>query len=156
MYYSLIGILASLLLIITNHDVFLKKNKNVSNVQKVYRYFLFSVLTYYITDIFWGILYYFSLIDLLFIDTEIYFLAMASGILFWTKYVIAYLGEEEKFKTILSYTGRIFCCCVFSIVILNLFIPIMFWFDENGLFTVSTDVLGNAFAKLFSKVYGEE
>ena len=30
------------------------------------------------------------------------------------------------------------------------------WFDENGLFTVSTDVLGNAFAKLFSKVYGEE
>ena len=57
MYYSTIGLLAVLILFIVNWDILhgfkVSYDKPAWNV---YRRFLFAVLVYYITDIFWGIL----------------------------------------------------------------------------------------------------
>ena len=57
MYYSAIGLLAALILIIENQDI-LKNAKGSFEkpAWKVYRRFLYAVLVYYITDILWGIL----------------------------------------------------------------------------------------------------
>ena len=133
MYYSLIGFLALIILIITNYDVFFMKNNiSISLTQRIYRGFLISVIIYYITDMLWGILDYFSLSNLLFFDTEIYFIAMALGILFWTHYVYAYLdGSDGSFK-FLCYVGVLFFACVTVLVIVNIFVPIMFWIDDMG------------------------
>ena len=133
MYYSLVGLLALLLLLITNHDILLRK-KDASTVQKKYRLFLLAVMVYYITDILWGVLDSLSLTSVLFVDTELYFVAMAMGILSWTQYVIAYLEGKNSFRTFLTAAGIVFFIAVVIIVVINIFFPIMFWFDDSGVY----------------------
>ena len=55
--YSVIGILASILLVIINQDIiFSRDGQNLTRTQRYYRLFLMGVLTYLITDLLWGIL----------------------------------------------------------------------------------------------------
>ena len=135
MYYSLIGVLAILILFITNHDViFVKRTAVANSVQKVYRRWLFAVCIYYITDIVWGILEALHQTFLLYIDTEIYFVTLALGVSLWTNYVIEYLSEKKRFHKFLFYAGRFFFGTVFLLVLINLFYPVIFWFDQEGLY----------------------
>lgn len=51
MYYCLIDFLALLVLLITNHDVLLRKAEVYESYpQKYYRWFLYAVIAYYFTD----------------------------------------------------------------------------------------------------------
>ena len=98
MYYSVIGLLAVLVLLIVNQDILLDPKVSYNKpAWKVYRRFLFAVLVYYITDILWGIIDSKKLSTALFIDTTIYFVAMAVGIAFWAQYTVAYLDENNRF-----------------------------------------------------------
>ncbi|MBQ7698707.1 MAG: GGDEF domain-containing protein [Clostridia bacterium] len=133
MYYSIISILALIILVILNHETLFKKNLNKNRpLQKSYRLFLFSIIAYYITDILWGIFDHFHLSVASFIDTELYFVAMAIGILFWTRYVVAYLRERNIYGAILHYAGIGFFAGVTVMVIINIFAPVMFRIDEEG------------------------
>ena len=68
--YSIIGILASILLLITNRDVLWShEGKTLTKTQRNYRFFLMGVMCYLITDLLWGILDSHHLITLLYIDT---------------------------------------------------------------------------------------
>ena len=135
MYYSVIGLLALTVLIITNHDVLLQKpDGSASPVQRIYRRFLFCIMAYYITDILWGVLDSLSLTTLLYADTVVYYLAMAAGILLWTQYAIAYLEQRNRFRKALSSAGKLFFAVVCAMTVINLFTPIMFYFDENGVY----------------------
>lgn len=135
MYYSLVGLLALLTLIITNHDVLLRKGgPSRSGVSRVYCRFLVAVILYYITDMAWGVLEALSLTPLLYLDTELYFMAMALGVLFWTQFVVAYLEDEGGFKTFLQYAGIVFFAAVVTVTIVNFFAPVMFWFDAEGVY----------------------
>ena len=135
MYYSVIGLLALTVLIITNHDVLLQKpDRSASPVQRIYRRFLFCIMAYYITDILWGVLDSLSLTALLYADTVVYYLAMAAGILLWTQYAIAYLEQHDRFRKALSSAGKLFFAVVCVMTVINLFTPIMFCFDENGVY----------------------
>ncbi len=55
MTYSIIGILASIILLITNQDI-LREKRVLTKSQRTYRGFLVGVLAYYLTDLLWGIL----------------------------------------------------------------------------------------------------
>ncbi|MBR4900333.1 MAG: hypothetical protein IKZ46_05280, partial [Victivallales bacterium] len=106
MTYSIIGILAIIVLIITNRDV-LWMPKGAENTQsmRLYSGFLLAVMSYYITDALWGILDAHHLTSLLFVDTTLYFAAMAVGVMLWTQYVIAYLESGTSFDGMLRYAG---------------------------------------------------
>ncbi len=133
MTYSIIGILAGIILVITNRDVlWLPKTLETAKIQRKYRSFLIAVLTYYITDALWGILDARHLTSLQFIDTTLYFAAMAGLVLLWTRYVIAYLESDNSFGSMLWYGGSAFFICELIVIIINVFHPVMFWFDENG------------------------
>ncbi len=68
--YSIIGILASILLVIINQDIILNRDgQTLSRTQRNYRLFLLGVLTYLVTDLLWGILNAHHLITLLYVDT---------------------------------------------------------------------------------------
>ena len=96
MYYSTIGLLAVIVLVIVNWDIlFGYKVSYDKPAWNVYRRFLFAVLVYYITDILWGILESMKLAKLLFADTTIYFIAMSIGIFFWSEYTVVYLDENK-------------------------------------------------------------
>lgn len=133
MYYSVIGMLALSMLIIANHDVLLHlPEANESRERRYYRGFLFSVAAYYVTDILWGILDALSLTRMLYVDTVLYFVAMAACILFWTRYAAQYLEDVNAFRTMLERVGRVFFLAVVALLIVNFFVPVIFWYDESG------------------------
>lgn len=133
MYYSSFGILALLILLITNYDILKKSNKNtLSSPAILYRQFLFSVMAYYITDILWGFLASFKIKTFAYIDTQIYFAVMVLSVFLWSRYVIAYLEEKNLFTRILYYTSLTIFILVLVVLVINLFIPIVFYFDEEG------------------------
>ena len=133
MTYSIIGILAGIVLVITNRDVlWLSGNPEHTRVQRNYRCFLFAVLTYYITDALWGILDVYRLTSLQFADTTLYFAAMAVLVLLWTRYVITYLESSTSFGTMLLYGGWAFFGFELIAIVVNIFHPVMFWFDKDG------------------------
>lgn len=132
-YYSTIGILALLILLIENQDILLNLNKSFSvRAWKVYRKYLFVIIVYYLTDITWGILESYKLSALLFADTTVYFIAMAAGVMYWTKYTVTYLEEERYlFGRFLLHSGRIFALCVTILSVVNLFTPVLFTVDQD-------------------------
>ena len=134
MYYSLVGLLALLTLFITNYDVILIGKTCVSDTQKNYRLFLFTVIAFYITDILWGVLEFLSWQTLLFADTEFYFLAMSLGIFAWTRYVTAYMNHPNKLSKVLLHSGSAFVVAMSAVALINLFYPVLFWFDSDGIY----------------------
>ena len=132
MYYSMIGLLAVLLLFIVNQDIL--HNPRVSYEKpawNVYRKFLFAVLAYYITDILWGILESQKMVRLLFADTTIYFVAMAVGVLFWAEFTVTYLEEDRPYGRFLVISGRIISGLIALLSIINIFIPVLFSIDSD-------------------------
>ena len=136
MYYSAIGTLALLILLIENMDILLNRNDSFSRpAWKVYRKFLFAVLVYYVTDIIWGFLESRKLAVLLFADTTVYFIAMAAGVLYWTQYAVIYLEEKRIYGRIFMYSGRIFAAAVCGTVIANIFTPVLFVVDAECVYS---------------------
>ena len=139
MTYSIIGILAAIILLITNRDVLWKVDRAaLTPTQKSYRGFLFGVMAYYITDMLWGILESYGLTAVLYADTAVHFIAMAAAVMLWTRYVIAYLQEKNRFGTILYYAGGFFLASVIIVIVVNFFYPVMFSFDESGAYHAGT------------------
>ena len=133
MTYSIIGILASIILLISNRDVIWKQEGRVlSKVEKSYARFLMGVMGYYVTDALWGILEAQHLTTILYVDTVVHFAAMAAAVMLWTQYVITYLEGGSKFEKALFYTGRVFFGFEIVVIVINFFKPILFWFDESG------------------------
>ena len=133
MTYSAIGILAIAVHLIINYDVFWKQNnETASPAQKGYCNFLMAVLVYYISDAIWGILYEQQAAKLLYMDTVVYFVAMAASVLLWTQYVIVYLEEKSAFGTFLFHAGRIFFGFQMVGLVMNLFYPVFFTVDETA------------------------
>ena len=133
MMYSIIGILASIVLLTINKDVLWNQGeRQLTPTQRDYRYFLLGILSYYITDLMWGVLEANHLTTLLFIDTTLYFIAMAAAVVLWTRYVVVYLEQNNVFGKLLHLIGRIFFALEVIVVAVNCFYPIMFWFDSDG------------------------
>ena len=131
MYYSAIGLLAALILIIENQDI-LKNAKGSFEkpAWKVYRRFLYAVLVYYITDILWGILESRKLPTALFADTTVYFLAMAAGVFLWVQFTVSYLDEKSAFGQFLIYAGQAVALLIAAVTVVNIFLPVLFTVDS--------------------------
>ena len=136
MTYSIIGILAAIILLIINRDVLWgSEDKPLSKTENNYRCFLWGIMAYLITDMLWGILDSHHLTTANFINTSIHFIAMAAAVMLWTRYVISYLEKKNLFSSILYYSGSVFLGLVILAVIVNIFRPVIFSFDENGAYS---------------------
>ena len=131
MTYSIIGILASIILLINNRDI-LWRDKTLSETQRSYRRFLMGVLSYYITDLLWGILEEHGLTALLYADTAVHFAAMAGAVMLWTQYVTTYLSGKSQFEGMLRKAGQVFFGFELVVIVMNFFQPVLFWFDGDG------------------------
>ncbi len=133
MWYSLIAILAAIVHVIINHDVLrLRVSDDEMVASKAYRRFCLAVMVYFITDIIWGILEEQHLYSLLYVDTAVYFIAMATTVFLWTRYVISYLENKSSFGTFLYYAGYIFFIFAIGALVVNFFQPIIFTISEDG------------------------
>ena len=133
MYYSLVSLLAIALHMIINHDVLWGNDgSDLIRAHKQYRIFLFSVLAFYTTDLLWGILDELRWTVGEYADTVVFFIAMMVSAVFWMRYIIAYIGETNKFSRLLTGVGIAMIVLQIAVLIVNFFVPIMFWFDEDG------------------------
>ena len=133
MYYSAIGLLAILVLLLENHDILFKRSPDGERpAQRAYRGFLFWVLIYYVVDALWGVLEARQLWTALFIDTLIYFIALAIGVLYWTRYTVVYLDDKSAFGKFLLYIGNVLFAAISLLVLVNVFTPVLFYVDETG------------------------
>ena len=149
MYYSAIGLLAFLILIIENQDILLNRNRAFSlPAWRVYRQFLFSVLFFYVTDALWGMLESMKLPVLLFADTSVYFITMACGVLLWTQYVVTYLEEDSGFGKFFLYSGRFIAGSVTILTLVNVFYPVLFTVDSSCVY----EALGVRYAVLAAQI----
>ena len=138
MTYSIIGILAAIILLIINRDVICSgKDSEIKPTDRNYRIFLMGIMGYYVTDLLWGILEANRLTAVLFADTTVHFIAMAAAVMLWTRYVISYLDEQNLFSRFLRIAGILFMCFEAVVVAVNLFKPVLFWFDEEGAYHAS-------------------
>ena len=132
MYYSAIGLLAVLILLIENQDI-LYGGKGVFGqpVWRMYRKFLFAVLAYCVVDALWGLFEGLKLPGLLFADTTVYFVAMAVGVLSWAEFMAAYLEEGNEFGRFLVFVGRTFAGIIAALTLLNIFAPVLFTVEAD-------------------------
>ena len=135
MSYSSTSILALAIHFLINHNL-LKKDmsKDAIPAQKSYRSFLFSITAYYVTDAIWGLLYERHWLGLTFLDTQLYFVAMAFTVLMWTKFAVDYLRENGSFGKVLLVTGQLIFAFQLILALATFVRPIMFYFDEKGVY----------------------
>ena len=133
MSYASIGIIALVVQCIINFEVLrISPKKTCIPVHAAYRSYLFSVIAYYLIDAFWGVFYSLKIPVIAYAVTVAYFVIMAFSVFLWTRYVIIYLNRENTFQKILSSAGLFFLIFQIVVLIINLFIPIGFWFDADG------------------------
>jgi len=135
MAYSAFALLSLLVHIIINHNELFKSGaKNSTKYLKNYRLFLYGVTSYYITDSLWGILYETKQLPAIYIDTIIYFIAMAVTVFLWTRYVIEFLEKDNIYTRMLSIFGWGYLFSDGLALLINFFYPIKFYFDSDGIY----------------------
>ncbi len=132
MTYSVIGVLSILIHIIVNFDIFRKNEGKQFTSLNTYRLFLICVIAYHLTDAFWGILYEYKLIKLVYADTVLYFISMALSVFAFTVFVIQYLERKNTFRRIMLFFGVLFFASQIVALVINFFTPVMFFFDKDG------------------------
>ena len=133
MTYSAIAIVALLVHCIVNYDALRNRHfRNTTPAGIIYRWLLVSVAAFYIFDAAWGVLYNAHMLKAAFVDTFLYFVAMTATVFLWSRYVINYLQGKSWLIKALKYAGWFYLAFALCVLILNFFMPVMFWFDENG------------------------
>lgn len=132
LYYSVIGLLAIIIHLVINYEMFSKPKEKDNTTIKFYHLYLISVLFYYITDALWGVLDYFGKTKFLYIDTVAYYIAMGFSVILCCRYIIEFLHMNSLHAKILKAFGMHFCLFEFILLFINFFIPIFFYFDAEG------------------------
>ena len=133
MYYSSIGMLSLILLLIINADTIFGRFADESNDhRKKYRVFLFASALYYISDSMWGVLLDIGIVPLVYAATIMYFLSMGLCVLFWTSYIAVFLNQNQFWTNALNAVGLVIFGSESLVLIINFFVPIMFSFNEKG------------------------
>ena len=166
LFYSLPGIIALLMLVITNFDVLFYKNYKARNKKALiyYRIFLSTLAGFYVCDILWGIFdsAWFDTKIYVSIDTSFFFLFMAALLLSWSNFVIRYIDDKTIFRQIVRITGYLFATMGVVLVIVNFFHPVLFTYQTGDAYTAKLGryiFLGSQFAlfsviAVYSFIYG--
>lgn len=135
MYYSAFGLLAIVILLIENQDILFRPNESFDKpAWQVYRWFLIAVFAYYLTDTLWGVAEYGKNAQLVFLDTSVYFVAMAVSVALLTRYIVTYLDQKGTFERVLLNAGLVIAACTAILAIVNSFFPLLFVVDSAGLY----------------------
>lgn len=129
--YSLIVIIALIVLLVQNHEFFMGKYEKNSEVKRAYSIFLYAITAYYVCDISWGILYHFHARVGVYICSILIYIMMAFTVAACSRYVTCYLDHRKAVKRAINIVVLVSFLVVFAFMIINDFTHIVFSFDEN-------------------------
>lgn len=130
--YSVIGLISIAIQLIINFNIMFNPGKNkIQKAANKYRLLMLAIFAYYITDAFWGIFAGLNWIPALFIDTTLYYVAMASAIVCFYIYIVEYLEMKDWRAKFFTYFGVGFFILEILFLFVNFFVHCFFWFDTN-------------------------
>ncbi|SEL02248.1 diguanylate cyclase (GGDEF) domain-containing protein [Ruminococcus sp. YRD2003] len=133
MYYSSIGIISLIVLVIINIEALRKvRNTSENEARLKYRQYLFALISFFIADIMWGFFYEQRWLILTYIDTCMFFGSMVLSVLCWTRGVVAFAGSKGRYGKILVMSGWAIFLFEFIVLAVNLFFPIVFTFGKGS------------------------
>lgn len=130
MYYTSFGLLAIVIHIIINSETLFRRPRNT--VGNTYRAFLWGVMLYYFTDIFWGVFHDLKVIPIIYTDTVLFFLAMVVTVFLWVRYIAAFLDRKDMLSKYLLVSGWLILIFQVIMLFINFFKPIFFSFSFEG------------------------
>ena len=130
--YSVIAFLAMVIHLIINFDMLPGRKISDARGAREYQGFLAGVFAYYITDASWGVLAGLGWTSVLYVDTMVYYIAIAVSVLTLCRFVIAYLGVSGWKSRILFWFGYILLGLYIVLLAANLFNRCLFYFDGGG------------------------
>lgn len=133
--YASLSLVAVVIHLIINYDQLFGHSIAAAKASH-YRGFLLGILAYYITDIAWGIFAGLGWTRALFIDTTLYFLALAVGVLEWCRFVCVYLKLKGWAEKLMLWFGYGFLAFDIVTLAINFFNGCFFGFDADGRYTV--------------------
>lgn len=138
MYYSSIGILALIMHVIINSDtLFRTRNDGRVKMRKKYRPFLFAIMFYYVADCLWGALVEIRNIPLAYADTVFFFFSMGLSVFMWLRFIAAFLNLNQFWTKVLQALAWLMLGSETVALIVNFFVPIMFYFTVDCEYVVS-------------------
>ena len=142
MSYAIVSGLALILNFIINRDVLeditekLRKPKDKRQASNRYGYFVIAASCYFLVDFVWGLLYEnrqkSGIYPFLYIDCVLYFLFMYITVLAWIRYIVAYINKDRIRSRVLLYATRILFIFAVVYLFINLYNPLIFYFDEGN------------------------
>lgn len=133
MFYSLVPIVAFIVVLTINYDVLFVRSYPYKNKRTfiAYRALIISVLFFFLFDLAWG--YLDQLENKIFasIDAALYFEAMAVAVTAWFRFVATYTEEKNTFSKLLIIVGYIFFATGTALVITNFFHPVLFSYEST-------------------------
>ena len=130
--YSVIAFVAMVIhLIINSHIIMGRGLVNARGVRE-YRGFLAGIFFYYIIDAGWGVFAGLKWTNALYVDTALYYIAIAVSVLTWCRFVIAYLALNRWAARLLSWFGHAILAMYVVMLAANIFNSCLFRFDELG------------------------
>ena len=132
MYYSSVAIIALIVHVIINNEALRKvENTSDNSLRLKFRNYLIALMVFYIADAIWGVFNEQKWVILTYLDTCVFFLAMAFSVLLWTMAVVAFTGNAGKYGKILVGCGWFILAFQAGILVANLFWPIVFSFNSE-------------------------
>ncbi len=129
--YASIGLLAIVLHLIINRGYFSNKENN-NEVSKAYKRYSLAALLYYVSDSLWGVLHDLKIPMLLYVDTLLYYIAMALTVVLLCRYVTYYLNLDKGWGKFIRFFGYAFGLFEAVLLIINHFVHIFFWINSDG------------------------
>ena len=130
--YSSIAFVAMAIHLIINSGLHTDPGMKSAPGAREYRIFLKGIFAYYIVDAAWGVLAGLGWTRLLYVDTMIYYIAIAVSVLTWCRFSVVYL-ELSKWKArMLSWFGYALLALYVVLLTVNIFNDCLFHFDEKG------------------------
>ena len=130
--YSVIAFLAMVIHLIINADMLPVRKVVNARARNEYRVFLAGVFAYYVTDACWGVFAGLKWTGVLYVDTMVYYIAIAVSVLTLCRFVITYLGISGWRSRILFWFGYALLALYVMLLAANLFNNCLFRFDKGG------------------------
>ena len=130
--YSAIAFLAMLIHLIINSNLRTDGGTITAHGTREYRGFLWGIFAYYIVDAGWGVFAGLEWTNILYLDTMLYYIAIAVSVLTWCHFVITYLELGKWTARLLSWFGYALLALYVVMLTANVFNNCLFRFNELG------------------------
>lgn len=134
--YSVVSLIAIIVLLIINFHTL--SARDTSPEKKAYRHLVVGLLFFFSTETAWGFLELTPYTNLLNLDTMADYFTMTMAVMLCWRYFLAFLNAKSFVSRYMSRIILIVFVLWLSVLVLNWFTPLFFWYTDNGGFRTGT------------------